>query len=153
LIFIECEPDKVLVRTLGVPRGRIRHAHSKGNVCRRLLKNKNSVGVVDEDPESIQPSYLQQLELISEEHDIKLLYDRQRENYVIVLCPTLEGWIVKAAVDAGVDLSRYGLPAIPEELHKVVNLKIKNYERMLRDIRNSERLSGLSRLLVVRCAR
>jgi hypothetical protein len=121
-------------------------------VCRRLLKNKNSVGVVDEDPESIQPSYLRRLELISKEHGIKLLYDRQRGNYVVVLCPTLEGWILKAAEDAGADLSRYGLPTVPEELHKVINLKIKNYEKMLCDIRNSERVSRLRQLLKVQHA-
>ncbi len=62
---MECEPDEVLVRSLGVPKKKIRHVHSKGNVCRRLLKNKNSVGVVDEDPESVQPSYIQKFRVLS----------------------------------------------------------------------------------------
>ena len=144
---MECEPDEVLVRSLGVPKKKIRHVHSKGNVCRRLLKNKNSVGVVDEDPESVQPRYIQKLELISQEYGIRLLRDRGAGNHIIVLSPTLEGWLIKAAQDAGLELSRYGLPSTPEELHKVVNFRIKNFEKLLHGLRKSKRLLKLKALL------
>lgn len=30
LLYVECHPDTVLVRTLGIPKREIRHVHSKG---------------------------------------------------------------------------------------------------------------------------
>ncbi len=76
LLYVECHPDTVLVRTLGIPKREIRHVHSKGNVCNRLSKSRDSVGLIDEDPNSAQPNYLKTLKLVEEKHDLRLLADK-----------------------------------------------------------------------------
>jgi hypothetical protein len=64
MIYIECRPDKILVEALSVPEEEIIHAGSKGNVCNRLSRIRNSKGLVDEDPESAQPTYIRRLKLL-----------------------------------------------------------------------------------------
>lgn len=34
MIYVECNPDKVLVRALGISKRNIKHSFSKGNVCK-----------------------------------------------------------------------------------------------------------------------
>jgi len=61
MIFVECNPDKTLVSTTGISHKEIEHAYGKGNVCNKLKKNRNSKGLVDEDPLSIPPNYIGKL--------------------------------------------------------------------------------------------
>lgn len=148
MLYVECHPDTTLVRTLGIPKREIRHVHSKGNVCNRLSKNKDSIGLVDEDPDSAQPNYLKTLELIEERHGLRLLSDNRNNNRVIVICPTLEAWIIAASREAGINLSRFGLPEDPHKLHKDINLKLDKFEQLIKElIGNSQRIETLKRLL------
>ncbi len=64
MIYLECNPDKALVKALGITKKEIFHTGNKGNVCKRLQKSKNSKGTVDEDPSSIQPNYIKKLQKI-----------------------------------------------------------------------------------------
>lgn len=61
LVLVECNPDVSLLRELGIPRRRIRHAGGKGDICNYLRKSKNAIALMDEDPDSSQPSYLRKL--------------------------------------------------------------------------------------------
>lgn len=140
MIFLECEPDKALVRALGIPRKEILHAGSKGNVCKRLKRSRNSKGMVDEDPSSVQPSYIEKLKMNSYEHDTKLLYDKNAQNTLIVLCPTLEDWILKAAKEARVDLEDYSLPDDAHELHKIINTKLEKFVLLIDDIKKRSKM-------------
>lgn len=135
MIYLECEPDKVLVSAMGIPRKEIKHSFSKGNVCNRLEKSRNSKGLVDEDPLSMQPSYIKELKLYEEKDEIKLLYDEKTQNYLIVLCPTLEEWILKVVKEAKIDISSYGLPDDRGKLHETINTKLKNLKNLIDDIK------------------
>ncbi|MDZ7313714.1 MAG: hypothetical protein ONB45_20835 [candidate division KSB1 bacterium] len=148
MIYLECEPDKVLVSVLGIPSKEIKHAHSKGNVCNKLAKSSHSKGLVDEDPPSAQPSYIGQLRLHSHEHQIKLLYDEKAQNLFIVLCPRLEEWILAAAKEAGVDIQDYGLPPEANQLHKVINTRLGSLALLIESIkRRSKMLKSLEHLM------
>ncbi len=152
MIFLECEPDKALLQTLGVPRKKINHSGSKGNLCNRLTKSKNCKGLVDEDPFSAQlsaqPSYIGTLKLLSSENDIKLLYDKKSENYLIVLCPRLEEWILRAAKEASVNISDFGLPNEANQLHKIINTKVKIFVLLIKKIRGkSKMIETLERMI------
>jgi hypothetical protein len=145
MIYLECEPDKVLVKALGISRKEIKHAFSKGNVCNKLEKSRNSKGLVDEDPLRPQPTYIGKLKLHSHEKDIKLLSDENAQNYLIMLCPTLEEWILKAVKELGVNIVNFGLPDDAGKLHKIINIKLGSFENLIEDIK--KRKSGMLKTL------
>jgi hypothetical protein len=109
-------------------------------VCNRLSRTSNSKGLVDEDPLSRQPKYISKLKAISDKYEIKLLSDEKAKNNLIVLCPTLEGWILKVAEEVGIDISEYDLPNDADSLHKVINLKPKNFTKLMEDIKQESRM-------------
>ncbi|MBC7108931.1 MAG: hypothetical protein H5T41_09165 [Methanomassiliicoccales archaeon] len=136
VVFVECNPDKLLLQKMGVPKRKIVHAGSKSEVCKRLGKSVNSAGVVDEDPFSIQPRYIRKLKTIesSQELGLRVLLDKENNNFVILLSPRLEEWIVEASKEAKVSLNRYGLPRDGNDLHKVINSNLDKFERLLEDL-------------------
>ena len=144
MIYLECEPDKALVKALGIPRKEIKHMFSKGNVCNRLEKTENSKGLVDEDPLSPQPSYIGKLKSLSRGHGIKLLLDEKNQNYLIVLCPRLEDWVLNVTKEAKIDVSEYGLPNDPNKLHEALNIKLDKFRDLIDKIKQkSEMLKTL----------
>ncbi|MGI0011058.1 MAG: hypothetical protein ACREAE_06640 [Nitrosopumilaceae archaeon] len=140
MIYLECDPDKALVQTLGLSAKEIKHVYSKGNVCNRLAKSSQSKGLVDEDPLSAQPSYIRKLRLQSHEHQIKILYDEKAHNRLIVLCPRLEEWVLRAAQDAGVNIQDYGLPNNANQLHHIINTRIESLKSLIKSIRDKSKM-------------
>ena len=153
MIYVECKPDGVLARRVTDPPRRqvIHEAKGKGGVCNRLIKSRNTTGMVDEDPGKTQPSYMSQLSLSRESvgMGLKLYVDRNRHNQVVVLCPDLEEWLLRAASDMGLAMQNYGLPNRANELHRVINLDERKIESLLTDLTcaASPRLMQLGRLL------
>jgi len=145
MIYVECKPDYILIRNLQIPKHKIIHAGNKSKVCKRLMKTNNSIGIIDEDPGSIQPSYIKQLIQIYNNQGIKKLYDKNRGNIIILLCPRLEEWIIKAAKNAGINLNKYNLPDNGYLLHKIVNININKFEKLVKELieRKSEMIKTL----------
>jgi len=131
MIYVECEADKILVQYLGILRKEIKHAGNKGNVCNKLKKNKNSKALIDQDPFSNQPYYIQKLKIIFNEYNIKVLFDNEFKNYLIILCPRLEKWILQVANNAGIDIKKYGFPTNDNKLHKMINSNIKKFKELV----------------------
>lgn len=149
---VECDPDVALVASLtSVPQRRIMHHQGKNELLRKLLKQKNSVGLIDKDPSSIQPTlYLQRFQVVSytEGDGIEILRHNQGHNRLIVLYPRLEEWIIESAKKANVNLRNYNLPTTGNELHEVINFKIKRFEELLDDLKqSSKRMKILKRHL------
>lgn len=91
-IYVECKPDFALVRTITkIPKRHIIHAGGKSEICRKLKKQKDCKGLIDEDPWGVQPSYIEKLEIANDlsQHDLQALYDNSRGNYLVVLRPRL----------------------------------------------------------------
>jgi hypothetical protein len=140
MIYVECKPDRALVTTLGIPSSEIQHESHKVRVCKRLEKSTNSKGLVDEDPSSsAQPIYIKKLRLLSDKHDIKLLHDKEARNYIIMLCPQLEGWILKVAQEAGINLEDYELPNTAEELDNVIKIRIGKFINLIQNIKKKKK--------------
>ena len=150
MIYVECKPDFTLVKSItGIPKREIIHAGGKSEVCKRLEKNKNHKGVVDEDPWSVQPPYLKKLETKENLSDYELkLLDDNNDNRLIVLCPRLEDWILKTAKEADVDVRKYNLPEDPTKLHEVINNKIDKFDDLIENLKDHERLKILKNLLM-----
>ena len=109
MIYTECKPDSMLVKTLGIPKKEIIHLGGKPEVCKQLEKQENCKGLVDEDPFSIQPSYLKKLHVRENlsDYGFRVLNDNFNNNDLIVLCPRLEEWVLKATKEAQIDIKRY----------------------------------------------
>ena len=141
MIYTECKPDSVLVKTLGIPKKEIIHLGGKAEVCKQLEKRENWKGLIDEDPFSIQPSYLKRLKMRVNlsNYGFKVLYDNCNNNDLIVLCPRLEEWVLKATKEAQIDIKRYNLPDDGEHLHKEININIDKFEKLIKDLRGKSR--------------
>ena len=152
MIYVECKPDFLLVKKLGYPKKQIIHAGNISEVWKSLKKNKNCCGLVDEDPHGTRPTYMAELlrsSIISNSNDIKVAYDKRRNNHLIVLCPRLEEWFQKTAKILNIDLGQYGLPNNPNKLHTIINTSLDKFERLLDDVlsNNHSRVEELRRAL------
>ena len=149
---VECDPDVALVSSLtSVPPRRIMHHQGKSELIRKLLKQNDSVRLIDKDPSSIQPTlYLQRFQVLSysDSDGIEILHHNQGHNRLIVLYPRLEEWVIESARKANVSLRNYNLPTTGNELHEVINFKIKRFEELLDDLKqSSERVKVLKKRL------
>jgi len=151
MIYVECKPDFVLVKSItDISKREIVHEGGKGKVCKKLEKSQNSKGLVDEDPMRSQPKYVVEKMKVEEDlspHGIKILYDNSN-NYLFVLYPRLEGWILKATKEAKIDIKKYGLPNDEKKLHKIINIRIDKFEKLIKDLREkSKMLKTLAKLI------
>jgi len=152
MIYIECKPDLALVKSLtNVTRRGITHEFKgKGEICNQLRKQTNCKGLLDEDPSSRQPRYVQEARLENDfpEHDIKVLHHSSTNNRLIVLRPRLEEWVLKAAREASIDVRKYDLPTDAARLHREINIRLDKFEKLLEELKDSSsRLKTLKRLL------
>ena len=107
--------------------------------------------MVDEDPGNIQPPYIGSIRLSEDVtiHGIRVYEDDSRGNRLVVLCPKLEDWILRAASDSDLSMDTYGLPARASTLHREINGKLDNLSRLLSDLNDAgnARLFKLKELL------
>lgn len=142
MIYTECKPDSTLVKMLGMPKKQIIHQQGKPEVCKQLAKRENWIGLVDEDPFSVQPPYLKNLQVKenSPNYGLKILSDPSKNNDLFILCPRLEEWIIKATEEAGIDIKRYNLPDDGEKLHKVINIDLRKFEKLVKDLKGKSKM-------------
>jgi len=137
MIYTECKPDSTLVKMLGIPKKQIIHQQGKPEVCKQLEKREKWKGLIDEDPSGVQPPYLKKLQEKKNlsNYGFKILNDNSKNNDLIVLCPRLEEWVIKATEEAGIDIKRYNLPDDGEQLHKEINIDLSKFERLVKDLK------------------
>ena len=149
MIYVECKPDVTLVNALGVQRRRIIHAGNKSRVCKRLERGERLKGIVDQDPLSIQPPYIGRLKVIYDQQGVEIRKDVPRENFLIILKPRLEEWILKASKKVQIDVTKYGLPDDGRKLHRTINANLAKFEKLLEELvnRESEMINALKKAL------
>lgn len=150
--LVECKPDQVMIATItGTSKKDIIHAGNKSGVIKRLVKRyQNSKGIVDEDPGRPRPRYMQRFKKFEEfeEYFIEVLCYQRRHNYLILLKPRLENWILRAASLSSVDVREYGLSNDPETLHSQIIFQIDKFEKLIKDLIQSRCLKFLAELLL-----
>ncbi|MBN2745687.1 MAG: hypothetical protein JXR34_03090 [Bacteroidales bacterium] len=129
-VHIECNPDELLVKKLGVKSKQIYHRNGKGTALKNLAKNSGNIAMVDEDDGCNKSSYEKNLILIEEKYGVKV-YTDNKENKVLVLKVKLEDWVIAAGKLSEIKMESYNLPQKPNELHSVILNRLKNYERFL----------------------
>jgi Txe/YoeB family toxin of Txe-Axe toxin-antitoxin module len=108
MIYLECYADEAFVKTLGIGSKEIKHAFNKGEVCNMLRKVTGSVGLVDEDPFSGKPSYERHMLgfKVFEDEKIILCEDKKTNNKLVIIRPTLEGFVIKIAKENEIDITQ-----------------------------------------------
>jgi len=147
MIYVECKADKIVIENLGVLKEEICHCGGKGRVMLKLTKGEKNCGLIDEDPGCPQPKILKNFNKKSEKYDLKILYD-EKGNKLIVVSPTIEGWILKVAKKNEIDVKKYELPEDFNELHRIINIYLDSLRKLLDELRKTEEFSFLKKLLV-----
>jgi hypothetical protein len=151
MIYVECNPDELLVKLLTeVSKREIIHAGNKPEVCKRLKKINGVIGLVDEDPDSVQPGYVsgRKEEIKEYENGIKVL--EERNNKLIILCPRLEEFILDIAKKEKIDVKKYKLPDNGNEFHNIINVNLDNFEKLVGDLKKVKTMKTLRRLLTAK---
>jgi hypothetical protein len=119
MIAVECFPDEMLVRSMGIPVARITHQKGKGNVVNAVVRGQASVGLIDQDPDSSQPSQLSSFQSVAQEGALALMeHDSANDRRLVVISPRLEEWLIARAVASGVNPRDYGLPQTANDLKR-----------------------------------
>ena len=152
MIYVECKPDQLLVQMLTSRSNReIIHEEGKYRLMAKLSNRRDTLAMVDEDPNSNQPAYLTKMQVIQEFSNmgLRVVSDESRGNRAVVLCPKLEEWVIRGANDAGISLTdrRYNLPNTANALHRVINADHRKLERLVEDLADLLRFRALRRLL------
>ena len=156
MIYVECNPDEALVLELtGLPKREVRHKHGKSEVFSQLDRVTGSKGMVDEDPGSPPPPSLQGRNPSQhlEDDGLKVYDDSGRTNRVVVICPRLEEWILRAAAEAKLTVGDYGFPESANAFHRKISTEnratLDKFAELVGDLqgRRSRRIATLKRLL------
>jgi len=129
-VIVECIPDTILVRTLGIPSRKIHHAGSKGRVIKNVEKGIGT-GIIDEDPGYTQPRILSKYTLTSSLPNLGIKILTRNGKRLIVISPRLEEFILEACKESSIDPRRFGLPNDPDHLHKTINAKLQSFRKLL----------------------
>lgn len=133
-MHVECKPDEQLLHSLGHSRKNIKHHNDKGRVCNELRDGESLIGMVDEDPGAAQPKYFNQLRETDHQHNIKIYNDPANRSKLIVICPRLEDWIIKACQLSDIKPSEFGFSNKPNELHKNINFRLEPLGDLIRKL-------------------
>lgn len=149
-VYVECKADFSLIKSImKIPKRKIYHAGCKSELCKKLEKQDDCIGLMDEDPLSVQPSYIKKMEVVSTlpQCDLTVLHESSKRNYIVILCPRLEDWIVRTAQEAGIRLEKYGFPRDPDEFHERVNSNLEKFEMLIENLTDSRRMKTLKNVL------
>lgn len=137
-VIVECKPDELLAKSLGLNRKEIVHQSSKGEVCNHLMKSEISLAIIDEDPNSSQPKHLDKLTKIEEKFDVRYLQLKSENKTILVLKPRLEEWILKRCKESNIDIKKYHLPSNNKALKDVINYHLPYFEKLLNELKKKD---------------
>jgi hypothetical protein len=151
-VNLECTPDEMLVKCLGVVRKNIEHHNDKGKVCNHLQKNgiSGEIALIDEDPGSGQPKYLREkVTSVEEIYSLKIFKDSERNHLIILVRPRLEGWVLQIAKQSKIKPKDFGLPDDDDELHGVILDNLNKFKSLVEKLlsENNESIIYLQTLL------
>lgn len=130
-VIVECNPDELLVMTLGLSRKEVAHQNSKGEVCNYQSKTEIKIAIVDEDPNSGQPKYFQNFTLAEERFGIKKLVHPNNGKIILIIRPRLEEWVLAQCEQSNINPEDFFLPNDPKHLKDVINLRLNHFGRLI----------------------
>jgi hypothetical protein len=140
-VFVECSADEVVLRSLGVPKKQLFHFGGKDKLITKLKDMPAAVGMVDEDPASIQhPDLKASYRKADSGEGLHLLTRQGGGQRLVVICPKLEDWLIARAKSSGIRPEDYGLPSDPDRLHSIPRYEQKeNFLRFLAELKERDK--------------
>lgn len=141
-ILVECDADEVVLRHLGVPKKQLSHFGGKDKLINRLRNLPGAVGLIDEDPDSIQHPDLKVSYRQAKCVEGLRLLARQGSGgqRLVVVCPKLEDWLIDRAKSSGIRPEDYGLPSDPDRLHGIPRYEQKEgFRRFLAELKEQDK--------------
>ena len=108
---------------LGVESRYVQNGRYKKGVLRRVTEESSVLGMVDQDPLTIQNYRKDMLDfqLVTRQHGIELYQHKNTRSQLIVLCPELENWLLKVTKASKIDVRKHNLPSKASALHGIIN--------------------------------
>ncbi len=145
MILVECYKDQELMYRIGFTPDQVDHELGRSRVLARMDNEQKAVAVVDEDPRSGEPEYLQGYAERDVAGKIRVLaWKRDHKKRVIQISPYLEEWLYGVAGRNRISPESFGLPTDPEKLHAMSlrpGKNMQNFQRFvdaLRDTKDDE---------------
>jgi hypothetical protein len=137
-VVVECDPDELLVKTLGLGRKEIVHQNNKGEVCNYLAKSEIKIALIDEDPGQGQPNYLKNFSFAEQKFDIKKLTQIPTGKIILIIKPRLEEWVLDQCLKSKINPEKFFLPNDAKLLKKVINLRLTHFNNLLNELKRKE---------------
>jgi hypothetical protein len=112
-IIPECYVDTKVAEIVGQASRKYNHQHGCGDVANRMIKSKNNIclGIIDEDKnKGPRAKYFSEFTTIKEENNLILKRHKERKQYLMLICPEIEQWLMNDARHAQIDPTGYNLP-------------------------------------------
>ncbi len=113
-ILPECFVDTKVVEIITYASEKYNHQHGCGQIANQLknrLKNNVAIGIIDEDKnKGPVANYFLEFEEIKSENGLILKRHNAREQYLILICPEIEQWLLTNAIAVGIEPSAFNLP-------------------------------------------
>ncbi len=77
VIFLECNNDEFLIKSLGFLKKQISHERCKGEVVKKVGKKTHAIGIIDEDDRTNEPNDIKKYSLNQTRGCIKLLQKKR----------------------------------------------------------------------------
>ena len=131
--YIECDADEELVRVLGFSRKEFTHLGGKFEICKRLEKTKNSIGLIEYDLGKSNPLYLTNCYLLEDksEYAVKIHEHKFSRNKLVVLHNDLEDWILRVSKSNKVDVGDFGLENARDRMHRYMPGRLTNFRKLI----------------------
>lgn len=135
-VIVECNPDEILVLTLGLSKGEVAHQNSKGEVCNYHAKTEIKIAIIDEDPGSGQPKYLQDFITEIAKFGVRKLVNKNTGKIILIIKPRLEEWIIAQCLQSNINPETFYLPKEAKRLKDVINLRLTHFENLLKELKS-----------------
>lgn len=150
MIFLECNNDEFLIKSLGFSKKQISHERCKGEVVKKVGKKNKAVGLIDEDPQSTPPREIKEYTKTRKCGDITLLTRKNDKNkHLIQVTPYLEHWFLVRAKSNKINPGDFNLPDNPIKLHGIAHIERKqNFRQFMKKlIENDSEIQTLKQWL------
>ncbi len=126
-ILPECYVDTKVAEIISRSSEKYNHQHGCGQIARQLksrLKNIVALGIIDEDKNKgpVANYFLEFQELITE-NNLILKKHRSRKQYLILICPEIEAWLLDNANVVNIDPENFGLPSALKDFRQITKMQ------------------------------
>jgi hypothetical protein len=143
-ILPECYVDTQVAKI--IVQAKLNHQMGCNQVANKLLgefKESIALGIIDEDKNkgSVHP-YIKQFDTRLSLEGLQLKKHKQKEHYLIVICPEIENWLLTDARSANINISKFDLPSDLKGLKAISKTqdisKNINFHRFIKALIKSE---------------